>query len=106
MTDPQRRRVYAWEDRAVAPHDVALVPFVRLQSLVDHVWMQEGLFWPPLGTTNPAVQTGTMLPLHMSLAVIPSAATVAQVGAESQGSRIGAAGQPVNTGGVVSTVQV
>lgn len=46
--DPQRRKVYAWEDREVAPRDQSRVPFAQLQALVDHVWAQEGLRWPPL----------------------------------------------------------
>ena len=40
-------RLYAWEDRAVAPRDRSLVPFARLQALVDHVWAAEGLRFPP-----------------------------------------------------------
>ena len=45
--DPEARRLYAWEDAVVAPRDGSLVPFARLQSLVDHVWAAEGLRWPP-----------------------------------------------------------
>ena len=45
--DPQRRRLYAWEDREVAPRDTSRVPFAQLQGLVDHVWSGEGLAWPP-----------------------------------------------------------
>ena len=46
--DPQRRKLYAWEDREVAPRDLSMVPYARLQGLVDHVWVQEGLSWAPL----------------------------------------------------------
>lgn len=45
--DRAARRVYAWEDAHVAPHDRSEVPFARMQSLVDHVWAGEGLRWPP-----------------------------------------------------------
>ncbi len=45
--DPAARRLYAWEDAVVAPRDLGLVPFARLQALVDHVWAAEGLRWPP-----------------------------------------------------------
>ena len=31
----------------MAPRDRSLVPFGQLQGLVDHVWRQEGLAWPP-----------------------------------------------------------
>lgn len=41
------RRLYAWEDAEVAPRDRSLVPFARLQALVDHVWAGEGLRFPP-----------------------------------------------------------
>jgi hypothetical protein len=45
--DPAARRLYAWEDRVVAPRDRSLVPFAQLQALVDHVWAEEGRRWPP-----------------------------------------------------------
>ncbi|MBW8270425.1 SprT-like domain-containing protein [Caldovatus aquaticus] len=45
--DAAARRLYAWEDAVVAPRDRSLVPFARLQALVDHVWAGEGLRWPP-----------------------------------------------------------
>lgn len=31
----------------VAPRDQSVVPFARLQALVDHVWQAEGRRWPP-----------------------------------------------------------
>lgn len=40
-------RLYAWEDAVVAPRDRGMVPFARLQSLVNHVWAEEGRRWPP-----------------------------------------------------------
>jgi hypothetical protein len=45
--DPAARSLYAWEDAVVAPRDRSLVPFARLQALVDHVWTEEGRRWPP-----------------------------------------------------------
>lgn len=45
--DSAARRLYAWEDRVVAPLDASRVPFAQLQALVDHVWQAEGLRWPP-----------------------------------------------------------
>jgi hypothetical protein len=45
--DPHARKLYAWEDAVVAPRDRSLVPFARLQALVDHVWAEEGRKWPP-----------------------------------------------------------
>jgi len=43
----EANRLYAWEDRAVAPRDRSRVPFAQLQALVDHVWAAEGLRFPP-----------------------------------------------------------
>ena len=45
--DTQRSRVYAWEDREVAPHDPSLVPFTQVQGLVDAIWAENGLRYPP-----------------------------------------------------------
>ena len=59
----------------------------------------------PTEEIGPAVQTTGAFPLHASLAVIFSAATVAQLGDELQANAIGCVGQPVNTGPVVSAVQ-
>ncbi len=43
----EANRLYAWEDRVVAPRDRSRVPFAQLQALVDHVWAAEGLRFPP-----------------------------------------------------------
>lgn len=45
--DRAARLLYAWEDAVVAPRDRGLVPFARLQALVDHVWAAEGRHFPP-----------------------------------------------------------
>lgn len=45
--DRAARRLYAWEDAVIAPRDRSLVPFARLQAMVDHVWAGEGRRWPP-----------------------------------------------------------
>ncbi len=47
MTSARDERVYAWENRVVAPLDRSVVPFAQMQAIVDHVWAQEGLSWPP-----------------------------------------------------------
>ncbi|WP_198375029.1 hypothetical protein [Neoroseomonas rubea] len=47
MTSARDRRLYAWENRVVAPLDRSVVPFERMQAIVDHVWAAEGLKWPP-----------------------------------------------------------
>jgi hypothetical protein len=43
----EAKRLYAWEDREVAPRDRSSVPFAQLQALGDHVWAAEGLRFPP-----------------------------------------------------------
>ncbi|MBI0539523.1 hypothetical protein D9599_28860 [Roseomonas sp. KE2513] len=45
--DRQRARVYAWEDRVVAPHAPDRIPFSAAQSMVDAIWAGMGLRWPP-----------------------------------------------------------
>lgn len=46
--DRQRAKVYAWEDRVVAPHAPDLVPFAAAQAMVDAIWAEQGLRYPPL----------------------------------------------------------
>jgi hypothetical protein len=58
--DAAARRLYAWEDRVVAPRDRSLVPFARLQALVDHVWTEEGRRWPPRIRPLPRQARGTV----------------------------------------------
>jgi hypothetical protein len=68
MTDARARRVYAWEDRVVAPLDRSEVPFARMQALVDHVWAAEGLRWPPRvrhrRATRATLATGSRLAIE------------------------------------------
>ncbi|WP_426954373.1 hypothetical protein [Muricoccus radiodurans] len=45
--DRQRSRVYAWEDRVVAPHAPDLIPFAAAQPMVNAIWAEMGLRWPP-----------------------------------------------------------
>jgi hypothetical protein len=45
--DRQRGRVYAWEDVHVAPHGPDLLPFASLQPMVNAIWAEMGLLYPP-----------------------------------------------------------
>jgi len=45
--DRQRGRLYAWEDRVVAPHGASQVPFAAAQAMVDAIWADLGLRFPP-----------------------------------------------------------
>lgn len=45
--DAQRQRVYAWEDRVVAPHGGGSIAFAAAQPMVDAIWAELGLRFPP-----------------------------------------------------------
>jgi hypothetical protein len=45
--DRQRSRVYAWEDREVAPHAPSVIAFAAAQGVVDGIWADMGLRYPP-----------------------------------------------------------
>ena len=45
--DQQRARVYAWEDAVVAAADTTVVPFASAQGMVDAIWSEFGLRYPP-----------------------------------------------------------
>jgi hypothetical protein len=47
MTDRQRARVYAWEDAVIAPRDASHVAFASAQAMVDAIWRETGLAYPP-----------------------------------------------------------
>jgi len=46
--DRQRSAVYQWENIHVAPHDTTIIPFDNIKAIVDWLWQQEGLKFPPL----------------------------------------------------------
>jgi hypothetical protein len=45
--DSQRGRLYAWEDRVVAPLGGGVVEFAAAQPMVDAIWSELGLRFPP-----------------------------------------------------------
>ncbi|ONG56254.1 hypothetical protein BKE38_06275 [Pseudoroseomonas deserti] len=45
--DAQRQRVYAWEDRVIAPHGGGMIAFAAAQPMVDAIWAELGLRFPP-----------------------------------------------------------
>ncbi len=45
--DYQRSRVYAWENRVVAPRDPSRLGAAETQPLVDAIWAEMGLRFPP-----------------------------------------------------------
>lgn len=47
MSDRQRARVYAWEDRLIGPQDPSMVPFPAAQAMVNAIWSEMGMLYPP-----------------------------------------------------------
>ena len=45
--DFQRSRVYAWENRFIAPRDPSFVAFPEAQGMVNAIWAEMGLSYPP-----------------------------------------------------------
>jgi hypothetical protein len=45
--DRQRGKVYAWEERFVAPHDPSTIVLAQAQGMVDAIWIEMGLSFPP-----------------------------------------------------------
>ncbi len=45
--DSQRSRVYAWENRVIAPCDPSFVSFPGAQGVVNAIWTEMGLLYPP-----------------------------------------------------------
>ena len=40
--DRQRSKLYAWEERFVAPHDASSITFAQAQGMVDAIWAEMG----------------------------------------------------------------
>lgn len=47
LRDHQRGRTYAWESREVAPHDTTTINRADAQAMVDTLWAELGLRYPP-----------------------------------------------------------
>ena len=47
VRDHQRSRVYAWEESFVAPRDSSSVAFAQAQGVVDAIWVDMALRYPP-----------------------------------------------------------
>lgn len=45
--DYQRSKAYAWEDGIVHNHDASFVKFSDAQKMVDWIWSDQGLRYPP-----------------------------------------------------------
>ena len=69
--DGQRGRVYAWEDRAVAPHDPTTLPFAAAQGMVDAIWADMGLRHPPAVEKLPHQATATLARANRLTVLLP-----------------------------------
>ena len=47
LRDYQKSRVYKWEDTHVDPLDKSRVEFKNIQAIVDYIWGELGLLFPP-----------------------------------------------------------
>jgi len=45
--DEQRSRVYAWEDKIIVPRDSSLIAYAAAQGMVEAIWSELGLRYPP-----------------------------------------------------------
>ena len=68
--DWQRTKLYAWEDTVVAPRDPSLIAFAQAQGMVDAIWSEMGLRYPPKVERLPKQATArqaeaTRLVLHL-----------------------------------------
>jgi hypothetical protein len=53
--DYQRSRVYDWEGRVVVPYDRSHLAIAAAQPMVDAIWTEMGLLYPPRVEPLPAV---------------------------------------------------
>jgi hypothetical protein len=58
--DFQRNRVYDWEDRVIAPHDSSFISFSDAQAMVNAIWSEIGLQYPPKVEPLPARAKATV----------------------------------------------
>src|ERR1700760_608344 len=45
--DSQRGKVYEWEESFVAPRDGSRIAYQQAQGMVDAIWAEMGLLYPP-----------------------------------------------------------
>jgi hypothetical protein len=45
--DRQRSKVYAWEDLFIAPRDPSSIEFARAPGMIEVIWAEMGLRFPP-----------------------------------------------------------
>jgi hypothetical protein len=58
--DRQRSKVYAWEERFIVPRDPSTIEFARAPGMVDAIWAEMGLRFPPKVEPLPAQARSTV----------------------------------------------
>jgi hypothetical protein len=58
--DRQRSKVYAWEERFVAPYDPSTIVLAQAQGMVDAIWSEMGLRFAPKVEPLPRQVRSTM----------------------------------------------
>jgi hypothetical protein len=58
--DRQRHRVYAWEEQFIAPRDPSLIEPAQAQGMIDAIWAETGLRFPPKVERLPRQARSTM----------------------------------------------
>ena len=58
--DSQRGRVYAWENRIIALRDSTFVDYARAKPMVDAIWTEIGLKYPPAVEPLPSQSSATL----------------------------------------------
>src|SRR3954470_21296662 len=58
--DRQRTKVFTWEERFIAPRDPSSIAFAQAQGMVDAIWAEVGLHYPPKVETLPRQSRSTV----------------------------------------------
>ena len=58
--DRQRSKIYTWEERFVAARDPTSIAFAQAQGMVDAIWAEFGLRFPPKVERLPRQARSTM----------------------------------------------
>ena len=71
--DRQRSRVYGWEERLVAPYDTTSIEFTKAQGVVDAIWADMVLRFPPKVEPLPRQARSTVADATRLLIRLPKA---------------------------------
>jgi hypothetical protein len=69
--DYQRSKVYAWENRAIAPRAPGVVSFGQAQGMVNAIWAEMGLKYPPAVVPLPKQSRATVASANRLVISLP-----------------------------------